>query len=67
MSSLGSKGRQTSSLLTRRAVAERLGTSTTTVDRLRKKGVITDYRIGGRLVRFAEEDIAALIESARID
>lgn len=56
-----------SALLSRKGVAKKLGASPSTVDRLRKRGLLRERRIGG-LVRFAEEDVADLINaSARVE
>lgn len=50
-------------LLTRAQVAERLGVSERTVDRLADRGELPRQRIvGTRLVRFSEADVRALLD-----
>jgi excisionase family DNA binding protein len=50
-------------LLTKQQVAEALGVSTVTLDRLRQIGDLHCRRIGGR-VRFTPEDVKSYIERA---
>lgn len=51
-------------LLSRKVVAERLGVSTRTVSRLQRAGRLPAITITGRLVRFRQADLQALLNDA---
>jgi excisionase family DNA binding protein len=54
-------------LLTPRAVAERAGfKSEVTILRLFRRGVLPGYKLGPRVVRFAETDVEAWLAAARL-
>ncbi|HOP21093.1 MAG TPA: helix-turn-helix domain-containing protein, partial [Amphiplicatus sp.] len=50
--------------MTEREAAERLGISSCTLQRLRRAGEIAYLKIGGRLVRYTEKQIADYLEAA---
>ena len=53
-------------VLDKKDVAERLGISVVSLDRLRRRGVLP-YRQIGRLVRFLQEDIDKYLENAKVE
>jgi excisionase family DNA binding protein len=52
-------------LFTKREVAERLGCSTVTVDKLRRLGKLP-YRKIGALVKFTEADLSAFLDRSAV-
>jgi excisionase family DNA binding protein len=52
-------------LLRRREVADVLGVSVRSIDRLTHSGALPRVKIGDRAVRFRGEDVAALVERGR--
>lgn len=65
MTRLYAEPRTTNQLLRTREVAERLGVSTRTVERLAKAGELVRVRIGGS-TRFSAADVDALVERSRL-
>ncbi len=62
--SISTPPRQSTRLLTRRQVAERLSLSTKTIDRLIRSGALPSHHIG-RSVRVSEADLAAFVAIRR--
>ena len=60
-----SSGRDPPALLTTDEVAECLGSSTRHVRRLIARGALPVHRIGKKLVRISQDDLARLIASCR--
>jgi excisionase family DNA binding protein len=54
------------SFFTKGEIAAKLGVSTITVDRLRRRGLLPYRRIGGT-VRFTENDLNTFIERTAVD
>lgn len=50
---------------TEQEVAEQLGVSHDVLYRLRRAGVITEYRELGRLIRYTPEDVRAALEAVK--